>query len=485
MINYTAIKQIAAEQGLSVTELCALAPKNDPFYTGRPSEVAAAQWFRDLWQQFGYDRGVHLRRVHYRIVSASPQIARPDGTVYENTQRDWDYLNEASKWARYLRLVPPSSFVDRRNPEAVIHARWNKPGDFLYEDPAPRYSLAGGWAEDDYFLPELPELPSLPDELPDPPRFEVEGYHDGIQQDFHVEIWCEKTTMNDILLPLCEAYNLNLITGAGEMSITAVVEFLQRVRRAERPARIIYISDFDPAGLGMPISVARKIEYFQRNEGFHTLNIRLNPLALTAGQVAVHSLPRVPVKDTDLRKGSFEAAYGEGQVELDALEALYPGELARLVEDAILNYYDPTLRRRARDQREELEAALEEERERIIEEDYSDDLNYLYADYGELLTDFAATQARFTELIQQFQPEIDAHHDRLEEIKARGRQLYGLLSTNLARIAVNLNDYPLPKPELPPEPDTWLYDSRRDYIAQLMAYKAQRLGQNGHTGDNA
>jgi hypothetical protein len=69
--------------------------------------------------------------------------------------------------------------------------------------------------------------------------------------------------MNDVLVPLCHAYQANLITGLGEMSITACHNFLGR-RHLGKPARIFYISDFDPGGRSMPVAVARKLEWFFR-----------------------------------------------------------------------------------------------------------------------------------------------------------------------------------------------------------------------------
>jgi hypothetical protein len=122
MMDYETIKAVAKEAGVRVGDLCALAPNNDPFYTGRPSEVKAARWFADLWRRFGYTRGVHLRRVHYQIVSQDPVVLRPDGTPYENTERCWDYLCSAGKWARYLDLVDAAAFKDKRNPEPTLHA---------------------------------------------------------------------------------------------------------------------------------------------------------------------------------------------------------------------------------------------------------------------------------------------------------------------------------------------------------------------------
>ena len=484
MITYATIKTLAANEGLSVKDLCALAPKNDPFYVGRPAEMAAAEWFAGLWQQFGYDTGVHLRRMHYRLISQDPPLPRPNGEIYLNTDRDWDYLNEASKWARYLNLVSPSAFVDRRNPEAIILARWKRPGDWLYADPTPNYEILTTFSQDDYNLPELPELDNLPDDIIDLPTFEVRGYSD-IQQDYHIECWVEKTTMNDVLEPLCRRYGVNLVTGAGELSITAVVEFLKRVRRAERPARIIYISDYDPAGLGMPISVARKIEFFQRNDGHHDLDIRLQPIVLTTDQVAAYDLPRVPVKDTDLRKANFEVAHGEGQVELDALEALYPGELAQITETAILQWYDPTLEERAEQQRLNLIDILDAEKNAVIE-DHQDAIDDLTSDYAELLDTYSATQERFQELIQDFQPEIDAHNAHLESIKRKALELHQTVLDDLYRVEIDLGDdnFVLPVPDLPDDDDGLLYDSRREYFDQLVMYKSYRLGLDGN-GDEA
>ena len=40
-------------------------------------------------------------------------------------------------------------------------------------------------------------------------------------QDFLVEMWAEKITMNDILGPLAHRFGFNLVTGVGEMSEAA------------------------------------------------------------------------------------------------------------------------------------------------------------------------------------------------------------------------------------------------------------------------
>jgi len=469
--DYGAIKDLAKEAGCKVDDLLALAPVNDPFYTGRPFEVEAARWFADLWQRFGYSSGVHLRRIHYQVVSQDPPIMRPDGKPYENTQNCWGYLNNASKYARYLRLVDPDAFIDRRNPEALINAQWDHSAD---PDPG---SCVGydEWDNQDLDLPELPRLAGLPDRLPDLPGLYATGYED-IQQDYLVEIWAEKTTMNDVLEPICKEYGLNLVTGAGELSITAVRQFLKRARDSRRPARILYISDFDPAGLGMPISVARKIEFYQRDDGFGGLDIALQPVVLTADQVKKYRLPRVPVKDSDMRKANFEAAHGEGQVELDALEALHPGELAEIVTGEVLRYYDPGLVRRALQEKYRLQAHLDQVEAGVISQ-YQNDIASLTGQYRELGDDLEALRAEFAELVKPFQSKIEAYQERLESIKTRGGELYGAIIADLEAADVDLNRYPLPSPALDGDPHGLLYSSQREYLEQISFYKAQREGE--------
>ena len=79
-----------------------------------------------------------MRRIHYRIISGKERAKRSDGMPYENTQECWHYLAEASKGARYLRLVDPAAFVDRRNPDPIINAKSR-------EEPAVPVCEFGEW----------------------------------------------------------------------------------------------------------------------------------------------------------------------------------------------------------------------------------------------------------------------------------------------------------------------------------------------------
>lgn len=419
-MNYEQIKAYALEHGCRVDELLALARKNDPFYCGQPGQVLQAQWFASLWERFDFPQGVHLRRIHYLLVSQDPPISDACGTAYANTERCWKLLGEASKVARYLELVPLSAFTDRRNPEP-----------FIYEpDPPGWFSCMVAsytWLDGD----EVPEMPEVPSAYLCRPK---ESHH------YHLEIWAEKSTMNDVLLPLCQQHQVNLVTGVGEMSITMVRRLIGRIRK---PTRILYISDYDPGGQSMPVAVARKIEYMLYKSG-NEADIRLYPLALTAEQIRGHQLPRIPIKDSESRKASFESRHGEGATELDALEALRPGELGRIVEAAITRYRDTTLQRR------------------LVEVEI-----YAHREIAELNH---TVRERYAPQIEEAEDQWQAIEDLVEQWKERFHPVWQRMHSDLLRSVSELT-WAYPEPSLAEEIPDPLYDSGRDYFEQLKAYK--------------
>lgn len=449
MNGYERIKRLAKDTRCNIPDLLVLARQNDPFFAGSDTTKAMAEWFADLWQRFGYTNGIHLRRVHYQLVSQG-NAKKHNGLPYENTENDWNYLCNAGKYARYLGLVNPAAFVDRRNPEPHIF----RPYEERPEKP--------GW---DYVFPPwyLPEINAdlVADLDWDLPGYRIYGYtySEGLQP-YHLELWVEKSTMDDVLVPLCRRYGVNLVTGLGFMSITSVVELLKRVRTYGKPCRIFYVSDFDPAGDGMPTAVARQIEYWLTSYGLGLeADIKLRPLALTREQVIEYRLPRIPIKDSDRRKEGFEERYGEGAVELDALEALRPGELARIVRENILQFRDNDLEERVAEARERAERELESWWEAWIEP-YRKELESLKERTKAVMQKY---QARLEQLAREVREELAPYKAELDSLRQA-------IQDTIACMDPELPDVPEPKVEGRDEGD-WLFDSRRDYFAQLSAYK--------------
>ncbi len=237
-MDYEAIKALAKERGVRVPDLCAMSTNHDPFYMGAPADRAAAEWFADVWRRFSFTSGVHLRRIHYRLVSQrEPLYLWFDHKPYENTLNCWTNLMEAAGQARYLKLVDFDAFIDQRNPDPLL---------FLPSPPEPVWM---NYVDEppgplDTSTPSLPSLlysgylwmPSLP------ARPSVQVLNFTRQQRYHLEIWAEKSTMNDVLMSVCARYNVNLMTASGELSITQVHKAAQRIIASGKPTRILYLS---------------------------------------------------------------------------------------------------------------------------------------------------------------------------------------------------------------------------------------------------
>jgi hypothetical protein len=121
--DYPTIKTMALALGRPAHSLYVLSSGRDPFFI-QPARQARAKWFVDVWKAVDPPRGVHLRRLHYLLVSL-PEDRRPrklDGALYENTEHDWDLLNAASVDARALQLVDAPRFTDRRAGEPIYVA---------------------------------------------------------------------------------------------------------------------------------------------------------------------------------------------------------------------------------------------------------------------------------------------------------------------------------------------------------------------------
>jgi hypothetical protein len=58
-----------------------------------------------------------------------------------------------------------------------------------------------------------------------------------------VEEVCEKSTRNEVVVPQCEGYGMNLQTGAGERSITAALTLVKGMEQGGKAGRIICLSE--------------------------------------------------------------------------------------------------------------------------------------------------------------------------------------------------------------------------------------------------
>ena len=306
--------------------------------------------------------------------------------------------------------------------------------------------------------------------LPLPTVDLINGYtYEAIDQPYQVEVWVEKSTMDDVLLPLCEDLHVNLVTSLGFQSITSAIRLLQRayeVMKLGKPTRIFYISDFDPAGDGMPVAVARQLEFWLQDFA-PGADIKLTPLGLTREQVVTYQLPRIPIKDSDARKAGFEERYGEGAVELDALEALYPGTLAALVREAVEPYRDRFLAERLRE--------TADEAQEVAEQVWDEQLAPHRREIESITEDVRTIVTRYQEYLARMDTALQSELAPLQE---RSERLRHAVEVEVARFHPVLPRRPEADPA-PVDEDAWLFDGQRDYFAQLAIYKARKHGQAG------
>jgi hypothetical protein len=288
-IDWHAIRDLSATLDRPIKTLV-LNDDTDPFYVGE-SRMRAAEWFAAPYREYGFGRGIHIRRIHYRIISQPAPVQLPGGGDYVNTVVCSKILGEAASAARFAGLVDAEDFEDRRNPEAIVRTAER------VDEPVIR--AIGRYIDDTFdigptsFRVELRSF-VIPDELLTP-RLTISA---PFQSPYHIEIWCEKSTINDVLVPLAEEYGLNLQPAVGEISITRCRQLVERA--GNRPIRILYLSDFDPGGQSMPVAAARKIEWFARKHKDETgtvLDIQLHPVVLTRDQCIEYGLPRTPIRD--------------------------------------------------------------------------------------------------------------------------------------------------------------------------------------------
>src|SRR5262245_15426365 len=90
--TYDLIRELKRQSGHPISQLLALDRKNDPFYVGSALDWEQAHWFAEIWRGYGFGKGAHLRRIHYRV-AVTGDATKHDGKPYENTEVCWNNLD--------------------------------------------------------------------------------------------------------------------------------------------------------------------------------------------------------------------------------------------------------------------------------------------------------------------------------------------------------------------------------------------------------
>jgi hypothetical protein len=310
-------------EGVAQKAFTVLALGRDPYRLDTDTHHANGRWLaQQLARFYGSTKPAHWRGLHYSIIMAKVKIRKPDGLIYRNTDEDWTWLNEkAGKAARWLGYIPFDRIIDRRNNPPIIH----------------RAQKVEPYAT---VLSDLTDV-EFPDDITPGPA--AAGF--DVRQAFSFACFGEKASLEDICLPWASAHQVDLYLGTGETSDTFIYQIARDAVADGRPLVVFILTDCDPSGWQMLISIARKLQAI-RDLQFPALRWEIVHVGLTPDQARYFQLAEEPIKKGDKRAAAWEKAFGVKQTEIDALttpEMTDRGILRQLLDDAIAPYIDTAL----------------------------------------------------------------------------------------------------------------------------------------------
>lgn len=235
-----------------------------------------------------------LRQLYYRFVALD---------LLENKQSQYQYLGEAIKEARISGFIDWGLIEDR--------TRSTDAGDWRYVEPETRFKRSF-----EYFK-RTPSRHNYP-------RWEG--------QDDYIEVWVEKEALAGVFSDVCEDLKVVSFPNRGYTSITLLKQAANRFKsKQHKNCKILYFGDFDPSGQDIERNIKEKL-----NKTFD-VQVAVERVALTKGQIDKFELPPQPAKSTDARYEQFIQEHGNMAVELDALP---PEELKSLIRESVEDHFD-------------------------------------------------------------------------------------------------------------------------------------------------
>jgi hypothetical protein len=151
--------------------------------------------------------------------------------------------------------------------------------------------------------------------------------------DLAVEVWLEKDALSDIVNPVTSEFDVPLRVARGFSSLSFLADAAGEIEEsAKGSVYVFHLGDHDPSGRSAGEVIERDLTALAPN-----VDIYFERIAVTPEQITGLRLPTRPTKRSDSRAASFEAEFGQGSVELDAI---HPELLRGIVRNAIEEHMD-------------------------------------------------------------------------------------------------------------------------------------------------
>ena len=448
--------------GMTLGDLTVLSAAHDPYRCAVPKIKREAQWAAN---RFAEVPASHLRNFHYRLIG---RAKKPNDATYSGSNKDWRWLKRATAAARWLKLIPFDALEDRRNGEPYIKRA----------DRDPTELSAGVTAR---FDSEPPSIEVLDGDSDSEMYFSPATYGMKVEQPFIFALFGEKSSLKEEMEPEADRLGADLYLETGEQSITHCYDIARRAVADGRPLVVGVVTDCDPSGWQMAVSIARKLQALRDLE-FPTLDVRVIHIGLLPDHVRHFRLPESPISDKEKRKARWKERMGVEQTEVDALLALYRGALGQMVRDAFAPYFDPTLAARVREARLEWQAGAEDTIEAALDEAEAEDVD---GGPGGLL-DLKARAEAVSARIEALNDDVERAKEAAAHIDAEGDDIRAEVEAIKAAMAAIAYDIDLDLPDIPeadlPDPPTdgpnMVFNSEWDWVTATQRLKSRKAYEN-------
>ncbi len=165
-------------------------------------------------------------------------------------------------------------------------------------------------------------------------------------QDVYIEVWIEKDALTGVFKPICDEYDIRLVTNKGYTSSSFIYQAFNRFNDEiynEKKVYILYFGDHDPSGIDMIRDIKdRSEEFLMKSDDLDIIDMfncfEVKQIGLNHKQVLKYNPPENPAKKTDPRYKEYKKRFGfDTSWEVDALE---PSVLVELTRSAIKSLID-------------------------------------------------------------------------------------------------------------------------------------------------
>jgi hypothetical protein len=149
-----------------------------------------------------------------------------------------------------------------------------------------------------------------------------------------VEVWVESRSIASVLLADCKTLAVDLFPcgGFSSMSFAHAAAQQRNASLDTRPLVVLYVGDFDPAGVLIDVALERELR-----EHLRGVALDFRRIAINEEQVVAYDLPTKPRKVSDLRSLHVTYSVEAEAMPAAALRAIVRGDIEALLPDGALD----------------------------------------------------------------------------------------------------------------------------------------------------